>query len=112
MYTIQYNTIELYCPVNGKFVCSVRVKVNKNMYVSFRVYTRRRLWSDQNQIWHTHADSSSNGSGLNKKQPYVTQGVFGGFRGSENQKSGITTKRMDQLSPNLAHLGGFIWEWT
>ena len=31
--TIQYNTIELYCPVNGKFVCSVRVKVNKNTIV-------------------------------------------------------------------------------
>ena len=30
---IQYNTIELYCPVNGKFVCSVRVKVNKNTIV-------------------------------------------------------------------------------
>ena len=33
LYTIQYNTIELYCPVNGKFVCSVRVKVNKNTIV-------------------------------------------------------------------------------
>ena len=31
--TIQYNTIELYCPVNGKFVYSVRVKVNKNTIV-------------------------------------------------------------------------------
>ena len=30
---IQYNTIELYCPVNGKFVYSVRVKVNKNTIV-------------------------------------------------------------------------------
>ena len=33
LFTIQYNTIELYCPVNGKFVCSVRVKVNKNTIV-------------------------------------------------------------------------------
>ena len=49
------------------------------------------------------------GSVLNKNQPRVTQG---GFMGSENQKSGITTKRMDQLAPNLAHMGGFIWEWT
>ena len=32
--------------------------------VSFRAYTRRRLWSDRDQIWHTHADSSPNGSGL------------------------------------------------
>ena len=31
--TIQYNTIELYCPVNGKCVYSVRVKVNKNTIV-------------------------------------------------------------------------------
>ena len=78
------------------------------MYVSFRAYTRRRLWSDRNQIWHTHADYSPNGSGLNKNQPCVTQRGLGGFRGSKNQKSGITTKRMDQLAPNLAHMGGFI----
>ena len=37
-------------------------------------------------------------------------GNLGGFRGPEIQKSGKTTKRMDQLAPNLAH--GFIWEWT
>ena len=85
---------------------------SRSVYVSFRAYTRRRLWSDRNQIWHTHADSSPNGSGPNKNQPCVTQGGLGGFRGSENQKSGITTKRMDQLAPNLAHMGGFIWEWT
>ena len=36
----------------------------------------------------------------------------GGFRGSEIQKSGITTKRVDQLAPNLVHACGFIWEWT
>ena len=42
--------------------------------VSFRRYTRRRLWSDRDQIWHTHADSSPNGSGLNKNQLRVTQG--------------------------------------
>ena len=39
-------------------------------------------------------------------------GIWGGFRGSENNKSGITTKRMDQLAPNLAHMYGFIWVWT
>ena len=43
------------------------------------VYTRRRLSSDRDQIWHTHADSSPNGSELNKNQPRVTQGGFGGF---------------------------------
>ena len=91
--------------------CHKLVK-SRSVYVSFRAYTRRRLWSDRNQIWHTHADYSPNGSGLNKNQPCVTQGGLGGFRGSENQKSGITTKQMDELSPNLAHMDGFIWEWT
>ena len=53
-------------------------KIHESVYVSFRAYTRRRLWSDRNQIWHTHADSSPNGSGLNKNQPCVTQGFLGG----------------------------------
>ena len=81
-----------------------------SVYVSFQAYTRRRLWSDsdRDQIWHTHADSSRKGSGLNKNKPCVTQG---GFR-SEIQKSGITTKRLDQLAPNLAYMCGFILEWT
>ena len=30
--------------------------------VSFQAYTRRRLWSDRDQIWHTHADSPRKGS--------------------------------------------------
>ena len=47
--------------------------------VSFRRYTCRRLWSDRDQILHTHTDSSPNGSELNKNQPRVTQGGFGGF---------------------------------
>ena len=131
--------------------------------VSFRRYTRRRLWSDWDQIWHIHADSSPNGSVLNKNQLHVTQGglggglggqkfknleylpngwtnwlqiwytpadssgnghrrkticlstpggILGGFRGSEIQKSGITTKRVAQLAQNLVHACGFIWEWT
>ena len=70
--------------------------------VSFRRYTRRRLWSDRDQILHTHADSSPNGSELNKNQPRVTQG---GFRGSEIQKSGVTTKLLDRLALNLVHIG-------
>ena len=49
---------------------------------------------------------------LNKNQLRVTQGGWGGFRGSEIQKSGITTKRVDQLAHNLVHACGFIWEWT
>ena len=81
--------------------------------VSFRRYTRRRLWSDRDNILHTHADSSPNGSELNKNQLRVTQGGgLGGFRGSEIQISGITTKRVDQLAQNLVHACGFIWEWT
>ena len=40
------------------------------------------------------------------------RGHEGGFSGSEIQKYGITTKRMDQLAPNLAHMCGFIWDWT
>ena len=47
--------------------------------VSFRRYTRRRLWSDRGQLLHTHADSSPNGSELNKNQLRVTQGGFVGF---------------------------------
>ena len=44
--------------------------------------------------------------------PVSPRGNLGGFRGPEIQKSGKTTKRMDQLAPNLAHVCGFIWEWT
>ena len=71
---------------------SVCLSVCLCVCVSFRRYTRRRLWSDQDQILHTHADSSPNGSELNKNQPRVTQGGLGGFRGSEIQKYGVTTK--------------------
>ena len=46
--------------------------------VSFQAYTRRRLWSDRDQIWHTHADSPRKGSGQNKNLPRVMQGEFGG----------------------------------
>ena len=51
--------------------------------VSFRRYTRRRLWSDRDQILHTHADSSPNGSELNKNQPCVTQGGWGVLGGQK-----------------------------
>ena len=45
------------------------------------VYTspRGRLWSDRDQIWHTHVDSSPKGSGLNKNLPCVTHREFWGF---------------------------------
>ena len=40
--------------------------------VSFQAYTRRRLCSDRNQIWHTHADAPRKGSGQDKNVPHVT----------------------------------------
>ena len=47
--------------------------------VSFQAYTRRRLWSDRDQIWHTHADSPRKGSGQNKKfAPCHAGGIWGG----------------------------------
>ena len=59
--------------------CNTSISRYESVCVSFRRYTRRRLWSDRDQIWQTHADSSPNGSELNKNQPRVTQGGFGGF---------------------------------
>ena len=50
----------------GECVC---VSVCLSVCVSFWAYTRRRLWSDRDQIWHTHADSSRNGNGRNKNYP-------------------------------------------
>ena len=49
-----------------------RVCVCVSVCVSFQAYTRRHLWSNRNQIWHTHADSPRKGSGQNKKLPRVT----------------------------------------
>ena len=45
---------------------------------SFQAYTRRRLWSDRDQIWHTHVDSPRKGSGQNKNLPLLRKGEFGG----------------------------------
>ena len=61
----------------------VCLSVCLSVCVSFRQYTRRRLWSDRDQILHTHADSSPNGSEQNKNQPRVTQGGFGGVLGGQ-----------------------------
>ena len=55
--------------------------------VSFRRYTRRRLWSDRDQILHTHADSSPNGSELNKNQPELPKGGWGGGLGGQKFKN-------------------------
>ena len=55
------------------------VRVDVCVYPSDGIHVRRRLWSDRDQILHTHADSSPNGSELNKNQPRVTKGgVLGG----------------------------------
>ena len=62
---------------------SIYESVCVSVCVSFRRYTRRRLWSDRDQIWHTHADSSPNGSELNKNQPRVTQGGLGVLGGQK-----------------------------
>ena len=51
--------------------------------VSIPSDTRPRLWSDRDQIWHTHADSPRKGSGKNKNLPVSRRGNLGGFRGSE-----------------------------
>ena len=58
------------------------------MCVSFQAYTRRRLWSDRDQIWHTHADSPRKGSGEIKICPVSRRGNLGGFRGSEIENVG------------------------
>ena len=64
-------------------------------------------------IWYTPADSPGNGHRLKTICPSIPQGAFwGGFRGSEIKKSGITSKRVDQLAHNLVHVCGFNWEWT
>ena len=57
LYTSHYYAIYIYI---GECVC---------VCVSFWAYTRRRLWSDRDQIRHTHGDSSRNGNGRNKNYP-------------------------------------------
>ena len=55
--------------------------------VSFQAYTRRRLWSDRDQIWHTHADPPRKGSG-------GICGVLGGqkFKNLEKLPNGWTNR--------------------
>ena len=48
--------------------------------------------------------------GLKQLAPLSPMGILGGFRGSEIQKSGITTKRVDQLAQHLVHVCIFNWE--
>ena len=55
--------------------------------VSFQAYTHRRLWSYRNQIWHTHADSPTKGSGKNINLPRVTPGGIWGVLGGGKLKN-------------------------
>ena len=55
------------------------------MCVSFRRYTRRRLLSDRDQLWHTHADVSPNCS--EQSAPCYTRGLGGGGLGGQKLKN-------------------------
>ena len=44
--------------------------------------------------------------------PRDKRGHLGGFRGSNNQRSGNAVIRLDRLAPTLVHICGFIWEWV
>ena len=57
-------------------------------------------------------DSSGNGYTPNKLPRETQGGHLGGFRGSNNQRSGKAVKRLDRLAPTLVHICGFIWEWV
>ena len=57
-------------------------------------------------------DSSGNGYTPNKLPRETQGGHLGGFRGSNNQRSGKAVKRLDRLAPTLIHICGFIWEWA
>ena len=57
--------------------------------VSFQAYTRRRLWSDRNQIWHTHMQIHlEKVVGKIKICPVSRRGNLGFFRGSEIENVG------------------------
>ena len=51
----------------GIIIYNIGESVCECVYVclSFQAYTRRRMWSDRDQIWHTRADSSRKDSGPN-----------------------------------------------
>ena len=44
--------------------------------------------------------------------PCHAGGNLGGFRGSEIENVWKSAKWLDRLAPNLAHMCGFIGEWT
>ena len=65
-----------------------RAGVRACVCVSFQAYTRRRLWSDRDQIGHTHADSPRKGSGKIQICPVSPRGNLGGFGRSEIENVG------------------------
>ena len=72
----------------------------------------RNGWTDWHHIWHACSDLPGYG---HRRKNFFLETLWwhlGGFRGSQIQKSGETTKRMGRLAPNLVHMCGFIWEWT
>ena len=70
-------------------------------------------WADWHQLWFTSADSSWNGHRLNTIGPSIPHGAFRGVLRSHRFKSlAKAIKRLDRLASNLAHVCGFVWEWT
>ena len=61
-----------FLPRENKILIYIYIGECVSVCVSFQAYTRRRLWSDLNQIWHTHADSPRKGSGQNTNLLRVT----------------------------------------
>ena len=61
----------------------------------------------------TRANSFGNGHRLKTiSSSRPKGGTWGGLGGSQMQKSGKSTKRLDRLAPNLVNICRFIWEWT
>ena len=79
--------------------------------VSFQAYTRRRLWSDRDQIWHTHMQIHLEKVVAKIKIcPVSCRGNLGGFRGSEIENVGNMPNGWTDLSTKFGthmriHLG-------
>ena len=67
---------------------------------------RRRLLSDWDHIWHTHAYSSIKGSGPNTNYHCVTHGGFGGFQWVRNYHCSCT---LHHLHCTILCSAGFLF---
>ena len=70
--------------------------------------------SDWHQLSFKSADSPGNGHRLNTSHPSIPPEAFRGggvVRVSQIQKYAKAVKRLDRLSPNLAHIYRSIWKW-